>query len=169
VQPDLFAERPIIVFGKWRGARRGDLVVTGRTGAGPFSRTIHVADVDPRANNGALPRLWARTRIARLSDFNFDGNPEGAVREVTSLGLTYSLLTAHTSFIAVLEEVRNTAGPAKEVQQPLPLPQGVSDLAVGGSYASGAEPELWLLTLVAAAMMAVVLGRRRALAGRGRR
>ena len=64
-------------------------------------------------------------------------------------GLTYSLLTKHTSFIAVLEQVRNTrAAPPSDVQQPLPLPQGVSELAVGEAYGSGAEPEVWLLMLL---------------------
>ena len=61
-----------------------------------------------------------------------------AVREVTSLGLTYSLLTRYTSFIAVLEEVRNTTGQAADVDQPLPLPDGVSDLAVGYWLGRGA-------------------------------
>ena len=45
--------------------------------------------------------------------------------------------------------IRNTGEPAKNVDQPLPLPQGVSNLAVG----VGDEPELaWMLmalTLVA--------------------
>ncbi len=26
-QPDLFAERPVVVFGKWRGARKGTIEV----------------------------------------------------------------------------------------------------------------------------------------------
>jgi hypothetical protein len=61
--------------------------------------------------------------------------------------MQYSLLTKHTSFIAVLEQVRNTGEPTP-VDQPLPMPLGVSDsaIAAGGEYASGAEPELlWLL------------------------
>jgi Ca-activated chloride channel family protein len=159
-QPDLFAERPILVFGKWRGARSGELVVTGRTATGTFSQTIRVADATPRPENEALARLWARTRIARLSDFNFDGGDE-ATREVTNLGLTYSLLTKQTSFIAVLDEVRNPNGAAKDVKQPSPLPMGVSDLAVG-EYGSGAEPEIWLLAALALALLAMWQLRQRA-------
>jgi len=49
-----------------------------------------------------------------------------AVREVTSLGLTYNLLTRYTSFIAVHETVRRTSGDADDVDQPNPLPGGVS-------------------------------------------
>jgi len=168
VQADLFAQRPILVYGKWRGPRAGQMIVTGRTAAGEFRSSIAVADQRPRPENAALPRLWARERIARLSDFNFDDQRAEAEREVTSLGLTYSLVTNHTSFLAVLEQVRNPGGAARAVTQPLELPQGVSDLAIeDGVYASGAEPELWLLALVLAAMgtVAFVIRRRATLAG----
>jgi Ca-activated chloride channel family protein len=144
-QPDLFAERPLVVMGKWRGDKAGEIEVRGRTPNGAFSRTLSVASTPARVENGALPQLWARTRIARLSDFDVARDDEASVREVTALGLRYSLLTQHTSFIAVLELVRNPGGQSAGVDQPLPLPVGVSDLAVGGEYAAGAEPELWLL------------------------
>jgi len=63
--------------------------------------------------------------------------------------LKYSLLTQYTSFIAVLEEVRNPLGSAQDVKQPQPLPLGVTDLAVGGDTENGTEPELvWLITAV---------------------
>src|SRR5207247_4371670 len=114
--------------------------------------TIPVAERAPRAENAALPRLWARARIQRLSDFGDEARDAEAVRQVTSLGLTYSLLTAHTSFIAVLQEARNPGGAGKDVTQPSAMPQGVSELAVPEAYGSGAEPELWLLAAVAAAM-----------------
>lgn len=144
-QPDLFAERPVVVFGKWRGAKQGTIEVVGRGASGAFSRTLAVADATPRPEHAALARLWARSRIARLSDLNVEGDDQEAVRQVTSLGLSYSLLTAYTSFIAVLEVVRNPTGSAAAVDQPLPLPLGVTDMAVGGGYEMGAEPEFWLL------------------------
>jgi Ca-activated chloride channel homolog len=158
-QPDLFGERPVVVLGKWRGAKLGQIEVTGRTANGTFSRTFDLKDSVTRPEHAALPQLWARNRIGRLSEFNF-GRDDEAVREVTTLGLTYSLLTAHTSFIAVLEEVRNPGGQAADVDQPLPLPDGVSDLAVGGQYGSGAEPGVWTL-LFAATLLAVIAIRRR--------
>jgi len=59
---------------------------------------------------------------------------------VTNLGLTYNLLTAYTSFIAVDSQIRLIEGQPTTVKQPLPLPQGVSDYAVGkGSFASGSR------------------------------
>ena len=62
--------------------------------------------------------------------------------------------------IAVIEQVRLRGGPSVEVQQPLPLPAGVEDSAVGG-YHSGAEPELWLLLVFGAAVIVVMHRRRR--------
>ena len=155
-QADLFAERPVVVFGKWRGPRAGDIEVFGRGASGAFSKTLSVAQTVARPENAALPQLWARTRIARLSDFDVDGHDATTVRQVTALGLQYSLLTKHTSFIAVLEQLRNPGGQADDAQQPLPLPQGVSDAAVGGEYASGSEPEL--VPLLGLLLLAVACG-----------
>jgi Ca-activated chloride channel family protein len=157
-QPDLFAERPVVVFGKWRGTKTGRIEVTGRTAGGAYEQAFDVKDSAGRPEHAALPQLWARSRIARLSDFNFSRSDPEAVLEVTTLGLTYSLLTRHTSFIAVLEETRNPDGRAAGVDQPLPLPDGVSELAVG--YGSGAEPDFWILLFGAA--LALTLAARRA-------
>jgi len=159
-QPDLFAERPVVVFGKWRGAKLGQIDVTGRSGSGEYARVFDVKDSGSRPEHAALPQLWARSRIARLSDFNFGQEDSETVREITSLGLTYSLLTRHTSFIAVLEQVRNPGGQGSDVDQPLPLPDGVSDLAVG--YGVGAEPGLWGLFLGAALLIWIAARRRTA-------
>jgi len=66
-----------------------------------------------------------------LSDYDQFGQDEARKAEVTRLGLAYHLLTAHTSFVAVDTLVRNTGGQSTTVTQPLPLPEGVSDAAVG--------------------------------------
>jgi Ca-activated chloride channel family protein len=161
-QPDVFAERPVVLFGKWRGTKEGQIEVTGRTATGTFSKVFDLKESASRPEHGALPQLWARSRIARLSDFNFGGEDAEAVREVTTLGLTYSLLTAHTSFIAVLETVRNPGGQGSDVNQPLPLPDGVSDLAVGGQYGVGAEPSLWILLCAVIWVFALAARRKRA-------
>jgi Ca-activated chloride channel family protein len=130
--PDVLAERPVIVFGKWRGQPRGKIRLTGISGNGSYREMIDVRDVRPLKTNSALRYLWARHRVAILSDYNELHPTDGRVKEVTELGLAYNLLTAYTSFVAVDTEVRNTAGQSTTVKQPLPLPQGVSDYAVGG-------------------------------------
>lgn len=130
--PDVLADRPVIVFGKWRGQPRGKITVSGITGSGPVTEVIDVGSIKPLKSNEALRYLWARHRITLLSDYNKLRNDDKRVKEVTDLGLNYNLLTAYTSFIAVDTEIRNKGGESTTVQQPLPLPQGVSDYAVGG-------------------------------------
>ena len=109
---------------------------------------MDVSGVQPDEGNRALRYLWARSRIAELSDYGSRNVSAERVKEITSLGLKYNLLTQYTSFIAVLEEIRNPLGSAQDVKQPLPLPMGVSDLAVGQGTEEGSEPELvWLIAI----------------------
>jgi Ca-activated chloride channel family protein len=129
--PDVMAERPVMVFGKWRGPARGTISVRGMAGSGPYAETIQVS-AGSSPENAALRYLWARQRIALLSDYNMLRQDDKRVAEVTDLGLKYSLLTTYTSFIAADTEVVNTGGRQTTVKQPLPLPQGVSEYAVGG-------------------------------------
>jgi len=130
--------------------------LSGTGGLGDYSRIVQVADTKPLEANRALGYLWARTRIARLSDFNFKrGNPENK-DEITTLGLTYNLLTAYTSFIAVHEDIRNNEGQSEDVSQPLSLPLSVSNLAVGVSVSTVPEPEISIL-LMGVALMLVAL------------
>ncbi len=136
--PDVLAERPVIVFGKWRGAVGGQVSLSGTSGSGRHRETMDVGGVSPARENGALRYLWARHRIQILGDYNLLGATDERVKEITDLGLTYNLLTAYTSFVAVDTVVRHQEGKPTTVQQPLPLPQGVSDLAVGGGMATQA-------------------------------
>jgi Ca-activated chloride channel family protein len=154
--PDMFALRPIILFGKWRGPAAGTFELRGTTGLGDYSASLDVADFKPNPNNVALRYLWARTRIAELSDYGTADVDERKQQEITALGIKYNLLTRYTSFIAVREQIVNPDGSAENVNQPLPLPLGVSDMAVGS------EPELiWLFGIIAL-IAAVVLVRRHA-------
>lgn len=161
--PDLMAQRPVILFGKWRGPVNGTFELHGNTGRGDYVTSLDVAGVQPDEGNRALRYLWARSRIAELSDYGSRNPAAEKVKEITSLGLKYSLLTQYTSFIAVREEVKNPLGSAEDVKQPLPLPLGVSDLAVGDGAEVGSEPELiWLITAsLLAALIMMIRSRRR--------
>ncbi len=130
VIPDLFAERPVVVFGRYDGSFDGEIVISGATAGGRFERVIDSRDAAVAEGSDALRLLWARHRIARLSDMNLLREDDARLDEVTELGLEYGLLTATTSFVAV-DRRRRGDGTVETVTQPLPLPQGVSDLAVG--------------------------------------
>jgi Ca-activated chloride channel family protein len=138
--PDLFALRPLTILGKYRGSPTGAIVVRGQTAKGPYEYRLNLPAAKAGPENAALRLLWARQRVMRLVDFSrFDRQNQAVVQEVTALGLKYSLMTPYTSFVAV-DQVKRADGQVVTVKQPLPLPQGVSDLAVGGGMAKAMMP-----------------------------
>jgi Ca-activated chloride channel family protein len=129
--PDVFAARPIVVQGKYRGTAHGKIVVSGRGADGAFSATTDLGDAKV-ADDGSIARLWARTRLARLSD---DASALASNRQrIVALGLTYHLLTEFTSFVAVDSAVRKAG--STTVKQPLPMPRGVDSSGVLAAMSS---------------------------------
>ncbi|MBW1870677.1 MAG: TonB family protein [Deltaproteobacteria bacterium] len=130
--PDLFAERPVIVFGKYRGDPEGAILVNGHLPGERLAGRHNLEDAIVSKDNAALRYLWARHRIMRLSDMNkLTGKDEERIKEVTELGLNYNLMTEYTSFVAIDSLVRAAGTTSSTVKQPLPLPLGVSNHAVG--------------------------------------
>ncbi|MBF0531022.1 MAG: AgmX/PglI C-terminal domain-containing protein, partial [Deltaproteobacteria bacterium] len=127
--PDLFALRPVIVFGKYRGQPGGQITVVGKTVGGDFTKSLAVSQGNLSPQNTGLRYLWARHKIRRIADMNLLVNDQGRVKEITELGLKYNLMTQFTSFVAV-DKIKRADGQLETVKQPLPLPDGVSDLAV---------------------------------------
>jgi Ca-activated chloride channel family protein len=144
--PVMLGERPVVIFGKYRpGARPGRLLLQGRGAHGTYRASMSLAQADVTRDAELLPLLWARQRVKRLADMA--GNDVVARRdEIVELGLKYSILTPFTSFIAVDEVVANPKGSAEDVQQALPLPHGVSELALGQPVP---EPgDFWMIALL---------------------
>jgi Ca-activated chloride channel family protein len=129
VVPDLLAERPLVIVGKYRGDGRGTVTVRGTAGEGSFERKLDGAGAAANPGLGALVHLWARRRVAELGDREDFGG--GAQRDqIVALGVRYHLLTQYTSFVAVDTIRRRQGGDLVTVRQPLPLPEGVSRQAV---------------------------------------
>jgi Ca-activated chloride channel family protein len=172
--PDVMVGRPVMLWGKWRGDAAGaKLVLQGRAAGGDHVEVVEAAE--PLTEATALRHLWARQRIAQLSDEEALVGGSAQREPITALGLQYGLLTHYTSFIAVDQVVRAREA-AVPVNQPLPLPQGVSALAVGAQSAPSAtvgavvpttpEPG-WLLSLalMGCGALGVALLRRRSIPG----
>lgn len=131
--PDLFADRPVIIFGKYRGSPKGNIVLSGRNGNGNVKEQVDLVLLSTNPSNSALRYLWAREKIRQLDDLaNLGYSTQEVEDQVTGLGLEYNLLTNYTSFVAIDSEVRNKDGRITTIRQPLPLPEGVSNYAVGG-------------------------------------
>jgi Ca-activated chloride channel family protein len=137
--PDMLAERPILVFGKYKGAPNGIITMKGNTGKSVYEKTFDLSTLKPNKSFSAIRYLWARERI-KLLDYSTNqraysrsATDNDEKDQITQLGLKYGLMTQYTSFIAIDEN--NTVDKDKKlvrVKQPLPLPQGVSNSAVGG-------------------------------------
>ena len=133
--PDLLAERPLLIYGKYRGERPTRIEISGRTGRGAWHHAIDLRPADARPQNLALRALWARKWVEVLEDELHMGGGKPVENAITDLGLFYNLLTPFTSFVAVDSEVVNKTGKSDTVRQPLPMPAGVSNYAVAESQA----------------------------------
>ncbi len=135
--PDMLAERPIVIFGKYKGKPAGTVVLIGKSGRKNYKQSFDLSLVKPNPDYAAIRYLWARERIKLLdylaSDNAYDGGQkeDKYVKQITDLGLKYNLMTNYTSFIAIDEQYVVKDGKMVTVTQPIPMPEGVSDYAVG--------------------------------------
>jgi Ca-activated chloride channel family protein len=137
--PDMLAERPIIIFGKYKKNHEGIVTISGQTGKQPYEKSFDLSTVKPNPAYAAIRYLWARERIKLLDYYsaNYQTYGQNTIdnfikNEITQLGLKYGLMTQYTSFIAIDKDFK--VDPDKNsvtVKQPLPLPKGVSNRAVG--------------------------------------
>lgn len=118
--PDVFSERPILIYGKYKSPAEGTISVSGIAGKTSYEQKFDVAKARVE-NNQALRYLWARNQIRYFDDYAqyYEGGINGwrdsygnhdrstsQIERVTNLGLKYNLLTQYTSFLAVDDEVR---------------------------------------------------------------
>jgi Ca-activated chloride channel family protein len=137
--PDVFADRPIELIGKWKGEAKGRIVVSGISGEGKYEAVFDVGEEAGKGTeNEALRVLWAREKVRTLAENmavaggrRGGGQDDEKRREITALGLTYALLTEFTSFVGVDETPREVKEKLRKVKQPQPLPKGVSETALG--------------------------------------
>jgi Ca-activated chloride channel family protein len=133
--PDLFAEQPLVLFGKKGDRANGKLKITGIAAGGErFEQTLDVnfdGNSESISNNLGIAQLWGRARIKDLMSQMFGGEVKSLVDAVTQTALNYRLLSQYTAFVAVSEEVRvNPDGGKGTVQVPVLLPEGVNFGAV---------------------------------------
>lgn len=142
--PDMLAERPIIIFGKYKGTLNGTVTLRGNTSQSTYEKSFDLSVIKPNPAFAAIRYLWARERIKLLDYYTnqkqyYHAPLDNLLKsDITALGLKYGLMSQYTSFIAIDEEFKiDKDGKSVTVKQPLPLPQGVSNYAVGESVSVG--------------------------------
>lgn len=101
----------------------GPIEVSGRTGSGWFSQTVHATE-SPAGR--PITTSWARQKVAALERGILRGEVEGAEEEILVTALEYQILTDQTAFVAVDTQVtRAQSEPLDEVEQVRELPLGM--------------------------------------------
>ena len=133
--PDVMADRPVIITGKYKGNANGKITISGYTGRGKFDKVLTIDKSKISEDHNAIRYFWAREKIQGLSDYGPSELDSITISKITKLGLDYNLMTAYTSFVAVdKHEIINRNGILKTVEQVLPMPQGVSNYAIGADF-----------------------------------
>ncbi len=127
--PDLFANQPLVIFGRKDDRRSGRLRIRGVAAGGERYEQVLNVDFESRGERGnpAIAQLWGRARIKELMNQMYGLETTSGVQAVTDTALAYRLLSQYTAFVAVSEEVRvDPDGTRRTVQVPVELPEGVS-------------------------------------------
>lgn len=129
--PDVAADRPILIYGKWKGEPKGEIHVKGIVGDRELNAYVPLKIFATEDASQALKYLWARKRLELISDYAAMDYADDARDEIIELGLNYNLLTKHTSFVAVDSEVRNDSVSTTVIQ-----PNVMPDESLGESINS---------------------------------
>lgn len=135
---DLFANQPLVLFGRKGDRSSGNLKVTGMAAGGkPYAQTIPVSFAT--GGNVAIAQLWGRARIEDLMNQMYNSETKAEIEAVTKTALDYRLLSKYTAFVAVTDEVRvNPNAETATMQVPVEAPEGTTN---AGTNNTGQVPE----------------------------
>ncbi|MEG4817799.1 VIT domain-containing protein [Microcoleus sp. K5-D4] len=135
VAPDLFAEQPLVLFGKKGDRQAGTLQIKGVSAGGhQYVQTYQIDFSDP--GNPAVAQLWGRHRIKDLMNQMVQYETKVGVETVTETALTYQLLSQYTAFVAVSDDVRVESGTESiSMNVPVEMPETVEYEGVFGNTA----------------------------------
>jgi Ca-activated chloride channel family protein len=186
VIPDLFAGDSIRILGKIEGTGKHTVNVLGQVRGRKASLPIEavIPKGKEETSSSPIPQIWARSKIADHMDqintpitFKTTQLSNDELKEkVITLGLTHSLATRWTSFVAVSQTIVNkNPENANDASVPLPMVKGVGPKAYGQVVStkfaqnfagnSAPEPATWAGLLVIL-LAALIFYKRRQLIGR---
>ena len=141
--PELWAGRPVILFGRYAEGGKTQIELSGVAEGKPLSYALDVALPRTQPEHGVLAKTWARKKIEDISAQTFYADTPEVVEEITQVALTYRLMSQYTSFVAVDESevqlVSQQAKPPRRVLVPVPLPAGVEFDGIFGGHVAVEE------------------------------
>ncbi|MCA9083995.1 MAG: VWA domain-containing protein [Planctomycetaceae bacterium] len=124
--PDLIVGRPVVITGRFEG--QPDVVkVNGRIDMEPQSFAVALDEENAVAQHKGIAAVWARLKIKDLMNYATQAPEavETVQAAVTETALSYNLMSAYTSFVAV-DSLSRTAGESgTTVPVAVPVPEGV--------------------------------------------
>jgi Ca-activated chloride channel homolog len=98
--PDLFYGEELVLFGRYRGQAKGDVVITGERNGRRERLVVPAVFETSERGNDFIPRLWASRQIGELTrQIRIEGATPGLIDQVRQLGLRYGILTEYTSYL----------------------------------------------------------------------
>ena len=171
--PDLYAGDSLRVVGRFTEPAEGAIQVRGRTSRHLAKIELDVA-LEAQSDAPSLRQIWARSAVTdamqefiapreRRKDQLSDDALQG---RVTELGLTHSIMTRWTSFVAVSKKIYNAnPGSARDAEVALPKVAGTQKSAYNNNTMTGfAAPEPGLALSLLAALGVIAFASRRRLA-----
>lgn len=125
--PDLFDAKPVIIVGRYVAHGAGTITITGQTASGAWEKSIQAVFPASDERNTSLPTVWARAKIESLINQDLTvmqtQQVDPKIREqIITLGETFGVMSAFTSFVAVDKLRVTVAGRPRLVNIPIELP-----------------------------------------------
>ena len=134
--PELWAGRPVILFGRYAAGGTTEITLSGTAEGQPLTYTLNVTLPDADPTHDVLAKVWARKKIEDLSGQTFHADTPEVIEEITRIALDYRLMSQYTSFVAVdeseMKRGNQQAEPPRRVVVPVPLPEGVDFQGIFG-------------------------------------
>lgn len=143
VLPDMFAEGPLVIHGRYTKPAKGTVTVKGYFEGKPWRQDIPVDFPAVAKDNPAIPSLWARAKIEDIQSQDWDGaqngSPKPDIKEaIVKTALAYQLMSQFTSFVAVEQRIVNPGGKSALADTPVEMANGVRHSGIFGEAAAKA-------------------------------
>ena len=126
--PELWAGRPVLMFGRYGAGGSEKIELSGSAEGKPLKYKLHVTLPDAQPAHDVLSKVWARKKIEDISAQLYTANAPEIIEEITNIALTHRLMTQYTSFVAVdendMQPINQEAKAPRQVVVPVPLPEG---------------------------------------------
>jgi Ca-activated chloride channel family protein len=124
---DVWQQKPLYFVGKYDAAGKGYAVLSGFRAGQPYSERLAIDLPAVENGNTALPSVWARAKVAAISEVPRLAQSPLGIHTITNVALAHHLVTKYTSFVAVEEKTVTEPGkPPRKLVVPVEMPQGVS-------------------------------------------